>query len=99
MLDGNWNVEQTSAAAKTVLAAKPPRGYEKLFVIEKLQEMAAAGQDPTEVTRLAVRAIRTRPRRHPRRAVRGVGWFPATATGNPASRGRGRQKVHPYRCA
>jgi len=42
---------------KAVLAVKPTRGYEKLFAIEKLQEMAAAGQDPNEVTRLAVRAI------------------------------------------
>jgi hypothetical protein len=39
-----------------VNAVKPPLGYEKLFAIEKLQEMAATGQDPTEATRLAVRA-------------------------------------------
>jgi hypothetical protein len=56
LLDAKWNVEQTNAAVKAVLAVKPPRGYEKLFAIEKLQEMAAAGQDPTEATRLAVRA-------------------------------------------
>ena len=36
---------------------KPPRGYEKFFAVEKLQEMAAAGTDPNEATRLAVRAI------------------------------------------
>jgi proteic killer suppression protein len=50
LVDDKWNREQTIAAVKTVLAVKPPRGYEKLFAIENLQEMAAGGQDPTEVT-------------------------------------------------
>ena len=44
MIAGKWNRERTSAAVKAVLAVKPPRGYEKLFAVEKLQEMAAAGQ-------------------------------------------------------
>ena len=57
LLDGKWTVEQTIAAVKTVLAVKPPRGYEKLFAIEQLQAMAAAGKDPDEVTRLSIRAI------------------------------------------
>jgi hypothetical protein len=57
LIDGKWTVEQTNAAVKAVLAVKPPRGYEKIFAIEKLQEMTAAGQDPTEVTRLSIRAI------------------------------------------
>jgi ParB/RepB/Spo0J family partition protein len=57
LLDGKWTVEQTNAAVKAVLAVKPPRGYEKLFALEKLQEMAAGGQDATEVTRLSIRAI------------------------------------------
>jgi hypothetical protein len=35
--------------------------YEKLFAIEKLQEVAAAGQGPSEVTRLAVRTIERAP--------------------------------------
>ena len=57
LVDNEWTVEQTSAAVKAVTTAKPPRGYEKLFAIEKLQEMAAAGQNPEETTRLCVRAI------------------------------------------
>jgi hypothetical protein len=57
LIKDGWSKEQTVAVVKSVNAVKPPRGYEKLFAIEKLQEMAAAGQDPTEVTRLAVRAI------------------------------------------
>jgi hypothetical protein len=54
---GKLTIDQTKNVVKLVLAVKPPRGYEKLFAIEKLQEMAAIGQDPNEVTRLAVRAI------------------------------------------
>ena len=57
MVKEKWNQDQTIAVVKFVNAIKPPRGYEKLFAVEKLQEMAAAGQDPSEVTRLAVRAI------------------------------------------
>lgn len=59
LFESKWNVEQTIVTVKAVLAEKPPRGYEELFAVERLQEMAAAGQDPTEVTRLAVRALIT----------------------------------------
>lgn len=57
LLDGKWTVEQTNAAVKAIIAVGPPRGYEKFFASERLQEMAAAGQDTNEVTRLCVRAI------------------------------------------
>ena len=55
LIDSKWTGEQTVAAVKLVNAVKPPRGYEALFAIDRLQEMAA-GQEPTEVTHLAVRA-------------------------------------------
>ena len=45
LFDNKWSIEQTNAAVKAVNAVKPPRGSEKLFAIEKLQEVAAAGQD------------------------------------------------------
>ena len=48
MLDGKWTVEQTNAAVKAVIAVKPPRGYEKFFASERLQEMAAAGRTRTK---------------------------------------------------
>jgi len=58
MLDGaGWNVEQTQAAIKIVLAVKSPRGYEKLFPLEKLQLLAAEGNDLKETVDLGVRAI------------------------------------------
>jgi hypothetical protein len=67
LLDGKWNVEQTIVTVKAVLAVKPPRGYEKLFAVEKLREMAAAGQDPNEATRLAEDRIRSTRHYRPRR--------------------------------
>jgi ParB/RepB/Spo0J family partition protein len=58
LIDNAWSVEQTKAAVKTVLAAKPPRGYEKLFPLEQLQELAASGNgDLSEITSLSIRAI------------------------------------------
>jgi ParB/RepB/Spo0J family partition protein len=57
LVEHGWTVEETKAAVKAVLAVKAPRGYEQLFAVERLQQMAAAGQDPSEVTRLSVRAI------------------------------------------
>lgn len=41
MLEGKWTEAETTAAVKLVRAVKPPRGYEALFAVEKLQLMAA----------------------------------------------------------
>jgi len=57
LFESKWTIEQTNAAVKAVLAIKPPRGYEKLFAVEKLHVLPAAGEDPNEATRLAIRAI------------------------------------------
>ena len=57
MVDKEWNVEATKKAVKAVLEAKPPRGYEKLFPLEKLQEMVAAGDDVKEFVALGTRTI------------------------------------------
>ncbi|MCC6363193.1 MAG: hypothetical protein IT165_06685 [Bryobacterales bacterium] len=57
MLEEGWTIEQTKAVVKSILAIRPPRGYEKLFAIEKIQEIAATGQDPNAVTKLSIRAI------------------------------------------
>ncbi len=51
-----WTIEQTISAVRAVNSVKPPRGYESLFAIERLQEIAARGDDPAEVTKPLVRA-------------------------------------------
>jgi hypothetical protein len=57
MLDEDWTIEQTKAVVKAVLVIRPPRGYEKLFAVEDLQETVARGEDPNELTKLSIRAI------------------------------------------
>jgi len=58
LIKDGWSKEQTVAVVKSVNAVKPPRGYEKLFAIEKLQEIGRRRPGPDRSPpRLAVRAI------------------------------------------
>lgn len=57
LLAERWTVEQTAVAVKAVRTIRPPRGYEHFFPVERLQDLAAAGENPPEITGTAVREI------------------------------------------
>ena len=57
MVDGRWTVTQTIREVKTVMTVKPPRGHEKLFAVERLQELLADGKKVEEITGNLVRNI------------------------------------------
>ncbi len=57
MIALGWSVQQTKDAVRATTAVRPPRGYESLFALSRLQEIAARGDDPAEVVKPLVRAI------------------------------------------
>lgn len=57
LVEHKWNVEQTKVAVRAVTSVKPPRGYESMFAIERLQEIAARGDDAADVVKRLTRAI------------------------------------------
>ena len=57
LVDNQWTVEETNAAVKAVRTAKPPRGYEQFFAIEKLQQLVARDADWAETVKISIRAI------------------------------------------
>jgi ParB/RepB/Spo0J family partition protein len=57
MVEGRWTVEETKAMVNVVATAKPPRGYESLFPVDRLQELVARGEDANELIKYSVRTI------------------------------------------
>jgi protein gp37 len=57
LLKEKWNIKDTAQKVKDVLAVKPPRGYEELFPLSKLQYIYALGCDLKETVSLGTRAI------------------------------------------
>jgi hypothetical protein len=59
-IGGKLNEEQLVAAVKAVNAVKPPRGYEALFQLERLQVLAAEGRDCAEARKASGKAQKKR---------------------------------------
>jgi hypothetical protein len=57
LVEKDWTVAETRTAVRAVRDVRAPRGYERYFPTDRLQELAATGSDPTETVQLAVRAI------------------------------------------
>ena len=57
LIESDWSVVETTAAVKTLVAIRPPVGYESIYPVEHLQALHATGSDVTEIMRVGVRAI------------------------------------------
>lgn len=57
LIQHDWSVEETKREVATIRQLKPPRGYEEIFPLEKLQLLQAQGEDVGEMTGNLVRII------------------------------------------
>ena len=57
LIKESWTVERTAQHVAEIRNLKPPRGYEKLFGVSYLQQMAASGENVLEITNNLIRTI------------------------------------------
>jgi ParB/RepB/Spo0J family partition protein len=57
LISKGWSVGETKGAVRAVTSVRPPRGYESLFAIDRLQDIAARGENTEEVVKPLVRSI------------------------------------------
>ena len=57
LLEGSWGVEDVKREVTVIRQLKPPRHYESLFSLEKLQELRAQGEETEELIQGLVRTI------------------------------------------
>ena len=57
LVEQKWTTVQARAAVRAVNDVKPPRGYESMFAIDRLQAIAAHGENAAEIVKPLVRAI------------------------------------------